>query len=348
VSEENENMADVFIGGDDTPDYTDEELTLPEKTFSDDQPADKSGEDGGGDSHDESTDENKDQPADDTDKSDDDKPKDEADPAPAEETGEGEEAEPEATAKKPITIPKERLDRELNRNRNLQKQLDEMKAQLEQQQAAPEKQEQSTAPATEVPDAQEMAQALLDGDGEKFSRLYQQSMQAVANNAREQALAQAKEVAPSVYSEQQRQERFNQAAAEVEETYSFLKEGEEGFDGELVDTINTFTNRYISAGYEPDDALRAATDKVLRIEKPELFVEKPAGEPEKQQKVREQRMNIDKKIAAAEAQGPAVEKGQIESPPPLDFANMSEAEFDQLTDKQLDEYFEYERKQKGL
>ena len=141
-------MADVFIGADNTPDYTDEELTLPEKTFSDDQPADKSGEDGGGDSHDESTDESKtkDQPADDTDKSDDDKPKDEADPAPAEETGEGEEAEPEATAKKPITIPKERLDRELNRNRNLQKQLDEMKAQLEQQQAAPEKQEQSTVP----------------------------------------------------------------------------------------------------------------------------------------------------------------------------------------------------------
>ena len=161
-------------------------------------------------------------------------------------------------------------------------------------------------------------------------------------------MEQAKQAAPSVYSEQQRQERFNQAAAEVEETYSFLKEGEEGFDGELVDTINTFTNRYISAGYEPDDALRAATDKVLRIEKPELFVEKPAGEPEKQQKVREQRMNIDKKIAAAEAQGPAVEKGQIESPPPLDFANMSEAEFDQLTDKQLNEYFEYERKQKGL
>ena len=213
-----EMLADVFIGGDDTPDYTDEELTLPEKTFSDDQPADESGEDGGGNPHDEPADEGKtdDQPADD-------QPKDEADPASAEETGEGEEAEPEAAAKKPITIPKERLDRELNRSRNLQKQLDEMKAQLEQQ-VAPEKQEQSTVPDLDIPDAKAIAKALIeDADPEKFAELYTKSMQAVAATAREQALAQAKQAAPAVYSEQQRQERFNQAAAEVEETYSFLK-----------------------------------------------------------------------------------------------------------------------------
>ncbi|GAA4647911.1 hypothetical protein GCM10023116_01730 [Kistimonas scapharcae] len=341
---ENEELhADVFVGADDTPEYTDEELTLPEKTFSDDEPADESGNDGGGDSHEEpaGSEETGDKPADD-------KPEDEADPTPAEEAGESEEAEPEAAPKKPITIPKERLDRELNRNRNLQKQLDEMKAQLEQQQATPEKQATPEAPQLDIPDPKAMMDAFMAGDGDKFNEMYTKSMQAVAAAARDQALAQTKEAAPSVYTEQQRQQRFQQAAAEVEDAYPFLKEGEDGFDADLVDTVNTFTDRYIQSGYEPDDALRAATDKVLRIEKPELFVEKPAPQPEKQQQVREQRMNIDKKIAAAEAQGPAVEKGQIESPPPLDFANMSEDEFDQLSDKQLDDYFAWSRKQKGL
>ena len=83
--------------------------------------------------------------------------------------------------------------------------------------------------------------------------------------------------------------------------------------------------------------MQEAAEKVLRIERPDLF--KAAPPAQKQEQVRKERMNIDKKLQAAKSQPPVVQSGEADTVDPLpDFENMSEDEFDRLDEKQLNDY----------
>ncbi|WP_067586416.1 hypothetical protein [Endozoicomonas ascidiicola] len=253
------------------------------------------------------------------------------------------EPEPEPEQPQSVTVPKARLDKALRDKRMLEQQLQ----QYQQQPAAPAPDDKADAASQlpvetqseDLPSNKEIAEALLDGDLDKYSE-----MMAKRDAIRDQKLIQqVTQTVPQQLTEQQNRQAFTDVRVDLETKYEFLDSNSENFDPEITETIIGFSGAYQRQGYTAADSLQMATEKVLKVEKPELFhVEQstPAPNP-KVDKVKQERMNIDQKIAAAAAQPPRVQSGdvsEVNSVP--DFATMSDEEFDKYTPEQVDAYMQ--------
>lgn len=250
--------------------------------------------------------------------------------------GQGQEAdqeEPPALNQQKM-IPKARLDKELRARRALEARIKE----LEQSAPAPVLEQTAAEPAVQVAevDVAELERAFLEGDMAGFGQSLQSLFKSRDNQMRELIRAELQKEVPGHLQHNQQRQSFEAVRDELESQYDFLDPNSEHFDSALVDTISNFTSSYVNRGYTPGDALQEAAEKVLRVEKPDLFKEQAS---DKQDQIRKERMNIDKKLQAANNQPPVVQSGEADNVDPLpDFENMSEAEFDRLDDKQLNDY----------
>lgn len=241
---------------------------------------------------------------------------------------------------KPQTIPKARLDKQIRKTRELERQLAELQA--KQQPPLAPAPEPEAADGTDQSSAEELAQAALDGNTARFAEIYAANMKKVAEQAARNAAEAIQKDVPKAVSANQAEQEFNQAVVELESQYAFLNPDDDSYEPELEETISNFTNSYVRSGSTPAEAVKLAAEKVLKIEKPELFVAAP--ETSKADKVRQERLNIDKKLKAAQQQPAAIEKGEIDEPPIPDFSTMTDEEFDKLSDAEQDAYLERMRK----
>ena len=269
----------------------------------------------------------------------------------AEETQEEDgEPEPEEQPQNltPQTIPKARLDKALRDKRQLEARIQQLEA-AQQTPTEPQTQPQQE-PKSDQPDNAEAEQkaflaalnkAFVDGDMNTLGKLMTEREEATKQQVRQEVLASVQKEVPQRVEQNQKEQAFNAVRVDLETKFEFLDPNSDTYDEGVVDTISTFIQSYVNQGYEPADALSEATDRVLRVEKPELFVEPKAEKTttaEKAEAVRKQRLNIDQKLKAAQQQPPAVESSDVDAIPIPDFEEMSEAEFDKLSDKELDDY----------
>ncbi len=285
--------------------------------------------------------------------------KEETNATPEKKEVEEENAEPEPQAEPQIEpeptknqmIPKARLDKELRHRRALEAKIRELEQgqQPQPQQVPAQQQEPAQAPEPQTPelDTSALEQAFLEGDMTSFGKSLQDLMASREAQIRESVRNEIQEVKSQVPQEIQKtqaQQDFDTVRDELETQYEFLDPNSDQFDADIVETISGFLPGYVNKGYSAGEALREVADKVLRVERPELFqVKQEPQEPQqptaKQQEVRQQRMSLDKKLEAAKNQPPAVTGGDVQQQDPLpDFESMSEEDFDKLTEKQLDEY----------
>ena len=260
-------------------------------------------------------------------------PEGEADPAPVAA------AEPEPEEHEPVKVPKARLDKVLRDKRALENRIELLEQQLNKPAAAPEQQPPvaEETPAAELVSHKAIAEALLDGDMEKYVELSAKREEQL----HQRTLEQVNTTVPAQVSEQQRRAAFDSVKDDLESTYDVLDPNSDNFDQELVNTVSGFACTYADRGYTPADALAEAAEKVLRVEKPELFQQAapaPATPNPKLEKLKKERMNIDKKLAAAQQQPPELVSGDVKVDPVPDFENMAEEDFDKLSDTQLNQY----------
>ena len=262
-----------------------------------------------------------------------------------------EQPEPEPESHGSVSVPKARLDKALRDKRALENRI----AQLESQQQSPEPQQQQqqqqqqaqaepVQPVVEMVSDKEIAEALLDGDLDKHAELQQKQRQQLRDEMRREILQEVNSSVPTQVTEQQQAQAFQTTRQELETEYEFLDPHSEKFDQDIVDTIAGFARGFTDRGYMPADALQEAAEKVLRIEKPDLFhVEQPDANSQAREAKRNERMNIDQKLTAAQSQAPDVSHGEMPVNPVPDFQKMSQDDFDKIPDSQLDEYLEQMR-----
>lgn len=244
----------------------------------------------------------------------------------------GDAGEPEP--KEPF-IPKSRLDRQIRKTRQLEEQVQSLIDGQSAQNLDP------VAPVAVVP-AQDMVAATkealelaLEGDVDGAAiRL------AEAQAARDAAVTDAatQSVAAQM-TERQVQNALDQAKDRVEETYDFLDStNSDTFEPELVSDVVALRDSYIGKGHEPGAALELAAEKIARIEYPERFTaaapasETVAAKPKPQ-------ADLSAKAKASAAQPPATNQAgttdAVESQEKMDVFNLSEEDFDRLTETQL-------------
>ena len=262
----------------------------------------------------------------------------EGEPAPKKEEPEADPAGVADPEPEPVKVPKARLDKVLRDKRALENRIQ----QLESQQQAPQSDPQQALDPQQAPemvDPKAIAEALLDGDLDKYAELQAKR----DDQIRQQVIQQAQAGISQEVSTQSKQASFDDVRLELESKYDFLDANSDQFDQGIVDTVTAFARSYVERGYTPADALTEASEKVIKIEKPELFQVAPAqtqGEKTdpKVEKLKQERLNIDKKLQAAAAQSPDITGGDVVGEPIPDFGAMSDDDFDKLSDAQLEEY----------
>ena len=246
------------------------------------------------------------------------------------------------------TIPKARLDKALRDKRAAENRIRELEEQLQTgqpQQTKTQPEPAQQAPAEQDPaEVQALEQAFLEGDMAKFSELMARRDQRIQEAATRTVLESVQKQVPEQLTQNQVQQKFDKTRIELETQYAFLDPtNTEGFDQELVDTISDFTNSFVRRGYTPADALQEAAERVLKVEKPELFIETPKTTAKAQQ-VKTERLDIDQKMKLARQQPPEVQATEAEVDSLPDFENMSEADFDKYSDAELDKILAKSRK----
>lgn len=229
-------------------------------------------------------------------------------------------------------VPKSRLDEVLAKQKALEKQLDELRAQ---------KQEPGEAPEAYDFDAREVEyqNLVLDGEAQKAAALRKEI------RAAERAQLEyefSSKIGESV-SQSQQATALQQAASELEDNFPIFNRNSdqynEGYTQEVIDLRDAF----IMKGENPVAALTKAAKFVLREYDLVDMSETPAapslsGETAPRvDEVAKKRAEVSRKLKAAEAQPPEMpgESSTARGEKALDIASMTEDEFNALPEATL-------------
>lgn len=242
-----------------------------------------------------------------------------------EETEEEPEPEPEPDTKR-IQVPKDRLDAEIAKRRELEARLRE----FEQAKGLPET---AITGLEGLPDPTTMFDEVLNGDLEKAAAIYRQSLEmlakATAKSVKDELTAEINAMPGRTRAETELQAEANRIAAE----YDVFNENSEAFDETLTNEVLDLRNYYADKGHTMVDALRKA---VSIVAKSEGLAPKTAKATPKTP-TRKTQPNIDQKIKAANAQPPKTggERNTSEEPALMDISKMSDEDMDKLSEIQL-------------
>lgn len=257
---------------------------------------------------------------------------------PEETVAEDEGSEPEAQAEEPVAeekpakkpmVPKARLDEVLQKQKALQKQLDDMREAQKPAEDAPEE-------YAFVEKEMEYQNLLLDGEAEKAAELRAEIRRA----ERTQIEYEMSQKMTETVSHNQQANALQQAADALESEFPVFNRKSDQFSEELTNEVIELRDAFIIKGENPVAALSKAAKFI--ISENGLVDNTPslAGNVASTGKVDEiakKRAEVSKKLKAADAQPPELqgEGTATRGEKALDLSNMSEEEFDALPEATL-------------
>lgn len=256
---------------------------------------------------------------------------------PAEETeqvAETEEAveEPEAQKPKKPMVPKSRLDQALNKQKELQRKLEEIQNKQAESEATP-------TPSYDFDKAEVEYQALvLDGKTQEAATLRKEIRAAERDSLRQEM----QEDVTQTVSANQEQAETQKLAAQIEAEFTVFDQNHEDFNESYAQEVIALRDGYIQHNLSGPEALRKAADMVIKnydlrgataseAETPTLAAKKAPTKPHVDEVARK-RKQVNEKLKAAEAQPPELpgESSSAHGEKPLDIDNMTEDEFNAL------------------
>ena len=171
----------------------------------------------------------------------------------------------------------------------------------------------------------EAANALLEGDEEKYAELRTEIRAA----EREEYLREAKKLASEGDEKVQTQLSLQEVGAKIEADYPQFVEGSDKYNGEAYDELMELYVGYMGTGkYSEPEALQKAADKTVKI-----YGFGEEAEADNVVPIRKKKPDVKKKTDAAGKQPPVMESSaQQEQDLTVNIATMSDEEFDALPD----------------
>lgn len=240
-------------------------------------------------------------------------------------------AEPPKEAEKPIKkpmVPKSRLDEVLAKQKELQKQLEDMRSAQTVSEDAPDEYD---FVAKEV----EYQNAVLDGEAEKAAQLRAEIRAA----ERAQIEFEMTQKMTQTVTQNREVTALQQAATELERAFPQFDKSSEQFDEALTNEVIELRDAFMMKGENAVAALSKAARFVIRDndliqteEAPSLAATNTAVD-----EVAKKRKEVSRKLKAADAQPPQLpgESSAARGESPLDISNMTEEEFDALPEATL-------------
>ncbi len=224
-------------------------------------------------------------------------------------------------AKKPM-VPKSRLDEVLAKQRDLEKQLDLMKA---------AKQEPETAPEEYNFDEKEVEyqNLVLDGEPEKAVALRRE----IRNAERAQIEYEMAEKMDARYDQTQQMTALQQAANSLEASFPVFDQNHEDYNEEITQEVLDLRDAFIMKGDNSVAALSKAAKYVIRDHDLDIAADPASMGQTVVDEVAKKRKQVSKKIAAASSQPPEISSGEgsnSHGKEAFDFDTMTEEEFDAL------------------
>jgi len=239
-----------------------------------------------------------------------------------------EETKPELAEEKPTKkpmVPKARLDEVLNKQKALQKQIDDMKAA---QQPAPDAPEEFDFVAKEL----DYQNHLLDGDAEKAASVRAEIRQA----ERVQIEYEMTQKMTDTVSNNHQANALQQAAAALEADFPVFDQKSTAYDEAMTTEVIELRDAFMVQGANPVAALSRAAKFV--ITENNLVDNSETGSTlGTTDEMSKKRAEVNKKLKAADAQPPEMggEGAATRGEKALDLTSMTEEEFDALPEATL-------------
>lgn len=236
--------------------------------------------------------------------------------------------QPNLSQKKPM-VPKSRLDEVLNKQKALQKQLDDMKA--------------AQVPAEDAPDdfdfgvkEVEYQNLLLDGESEKAAALRADIRRAERN----QIEYEMTQKMTQTVNQNQQATALQQAATDLEASFPVFDQAASEYNAEYTQEVIDLRDAFMTKGDNAVAALSKAAKYVVREYDLEGAVEAPslAGKvAPKSDEIAKKRAEVSRKLKAADAQPPDLpgESSASRGEKGLDMNSMTEDEFNALPEATL-------------
>lgn len=236
--------------------------------------------------------------------------------------------QPNLSQKKPM-VPKSRLDEVLNKQKALQKQLDDMKAAQVPAEDAPEEYD---FVAKEV----EYQTHLLDGEAEKAAVIRAEIRRA----ERTQIEYEMTQKMTQTVSHNQQATALQQAANDLEASFPVFDQASAEYNAEYTQEVIDLRDAFMTKGDNAVAALSKAAKYVVREYDLEGAVEAPslAGKvAPKSDEIAKKRAEVSRKLKAADAQPPDLpgESSASRGEKGLDMNSMTEDEFNALPEATL-------------
>lgn len=256
-------------------------------------------------------------------------PEDEAEEEPVPEEPEEATAEVEEEPQKRPMVPKSRLDEVLAKQKALQKQLDEMKAQQQPAENAPEAYD---FDSKEV----EYQQLLLDGESQRAAALRQEMRKA----ERDQIAYEMRQEMSQKVQQNAQATALQQAANELEANFPVFDQNSADYNAEITQEVIELRDAFIVQGFDAVDALSKAANFAIRsynLEATSTLNAPSAPKAKPVDEVAKKRAEVSRKLKAAESQPPELpgESSVNHGEKPLDLSTMTEEEFNALPEATL-------------
>ena len=219
----------------------------------------------------------------------------------------------EETPKEPM-IPKSRFDEVLQKQKALQKQLDEA--------LAPKVEDVKEAPEFDF-DAKELEyqNLILDGDSEAAAKLRSE----IRTAEKQQMMFEMQAKMGQTVTQNQEMVDLQTKATQLESMYPELNQADPNFNQDKTNEVLELRDAYMTQGYTGADALQKSVDLIMKGSAPE-----PKQDPiDKTIHTKKRIANTKKKIETAEKQPPTM-KGKNKVETKIDVNSMSVDEFDAL------------------
>ena len=232
--------------------------------------------------------------------------------------------------KKPIPwVPKSRLDEVLAKQKALQKQLDDMKAQQQPAEDAPEAYD---FDSKEI----EYQNFLLDGEASKAAALRQEMRKA----EREQLAYEMRQEMTEKVSQNQQATALQQAANDLEANFPIFNQNAAEYDAEITQEVIELRDAFMVQGFGAVDALSKAANFAIKshgLEAAATLNAPSAPKAKSVDEVAKKRAEVSKKLKAAESQPPELpgESSANRGEKPIDVSSMTEDEFNALPEATL-------------
>lgn len=237
--------------------------------------------------------------------------------------------EEEVDAPKKPMVPKSRLDEVLAKQKALQKQLDDMRAQQQPAEDAPEAYD---FDSKEI----EYQNFLLDGEASKAAALRQEMRKA----EREQLAYEMRQEMAEKVSQNQQATALQQAANDLEANFPIFNQNAAEYDAEITQEVIELRDAFMIQGFGAVDALSKAANFAIKshgLEAAATLNAPSAPKAKSVDEVAKKRAEVSKKLKAAESQPPELpgESSANRGEKPIDVSSMTEDEFNALPEATL-------------